>query len=104
MDVLAAFLNECCTIAPTTSASARELYDAYRRWCDENGERWASQKAFGLRLKERGFSSERLGREKVYTWLGVGLARLDDQHGEPPPRPDQGVGQIATDGAAWGVV
>jgi hypothetical protein len=62
MDVLAAFLDECCTVAPTASTSARELYAAYRAWCEEGGERWASHKAFGLRLKERGFTSERVGR------------------------------------------
>ena len=74
MDTLAAFLDERCTVAPAESAAARDLYAAYRTWCEDTGERWTSQKAFGLRLRERGFTSERVGRAKVHTWLGVGLA------------------------------
>ena len=50
------------------------------------GERWASQKTFGLRLKERGFTSERVGRGKVHTWFGVGLAA--GRGSIESPRPD----------------
>ena len=55
MDTLADFFAECCMIEPDATASAREVYTRYTLWCEENGERPERQKAFGMRLSERGF-------------------------------------------------
>jgi len=48
------------------------LYTAYTAWAEENGERPASQKAFGLRLTERGFISGR-GSGGGRLWAGLRL-------------------------------
>jgi len=58
-DQLAGFLKDRCVIEATLSVGATELYAAYQTWCEKNGERPDTQRAFGSRLTERGFSAER---------------------------------------------
>jgi len=71
MDVLSEFINACCIISETASATAKELYNAYVRWAEQNGEKTISQTAFGIRLTERGFIQKR--RARVRRWSGIGL-------------------------------
>lgn len=74
MDLLADFLAECCATGPDKKVPAKQLYEAYRNWCEKNGEQPVSQKAFGMRLTERGFLREKKG---IYWWYGIGLLNLD---------------------------
>jgi putative DNA primase/helicase len=53
MDVLAGFLAECCELDTGHWQYAKDLYECYKRWCDENGERPEPQRKFGGRLGER---------------------------------------------------
>lgn len=69
MDVLAQFLDTCCHVEPDATATARELYGAYKQWCDDTGEHKLSQKSFGTRLTERGFERRR-GRDG-YSYHGL---------------------------------
>jgi putative DNA primase/helicase len=71
-DVLAEFLGSECVQGPTAQALSRDLYARYGRWCETNGERPLSQKAFGQKLEERGFWPKR-GTGGVRRWEGVGL-------------------------------
>ena len=73
MDVLAGFVAECCEVSEHQRAYARELYAAYKRWCDETGERIESQKKFGGRLKERGFLNDRDSKTGRSMWSGLAL-------------------------------
>src|SRR3712207_5834425 len=59
MDVLAAFLADCCLRGEDEEAFAGELWGAWKRWCEETGEQAGSQKRFGGRLAERGFLNHR---------------------------------------------
>jgi P4 family phage/plasmid primase-like protien len=70
MDVVAQFLEECCETSPNAEIGATKLYQAYKRWCENNGERYEKQTSFGLQLAEKGYI-----KEKVYTvkYLGVKL-------------------------------
>lgn len=72
MDVLGAFFEDRCVLGDGMRAAAGELYKAYTDWCEKNGERSVlSQRAFGLRLTERGLQQAKShGRRD---WLGVGL-------------------------------
>ncbi len=78
MDVLGAFLEDCCVVNPKAHCAAKDLYAAYQQWCDETGEKAMTQKAVGLRLAERGFDSAQMGKARTRTWLGVGLKTDDD--------------------------
>lgn len=71
MDILQAFINDCCIVGPDYEATAKALYKEFSSWCEENGERAWKQTAFGIRLRERGFDNKR--RRKGVAWLGIGL-------------------------------
>jgi putative DNA primase/helicase len=70
MDTIGRFLDEVCTLDPTGRTKAAVLYTRYRYWAEQAGERDPlTQKAFGLRLAERGLTAER-DREARW-WKGV---------------------------------
>ncbi|MEX1096750.1 MAG: phage/plasmid primase, P4 family [Planctomycetales bacterium] len=76
MDVLGEFLSECCLLRREARVSSHELYDEYKRWAIDVGERVLSQKRFSLGMEHRG---KQLGFRKQHTrdgksWIGVGLA------------------------------
>jgi putative DNA primase/helicase len=73
MDVLAGFLAQCCELETGHWEYAKNLYDCYKRWCDENGERPEPQRKFGGRLGERGFQRDRGGSRGAGIWRGVRL-------------------------------
>ena len=73
MDVLAGFLAECCELDTGHWEYAKDLYECYKRWCDENGERPEPQRKFGGRLGERGFLRDRGGARGAGIWRGVRL-------------------------------
>jgi putative DNA primase/helicase len=73
MDVLAGFLAECCELDSGHWEYAKDLYECYKRWCDENGERPEPQRKFGGRLGERGFQRDRGGSRGAGIWRGVRL-------------------------------
>jgi len=81
MDTLAAFFEDRCVIHPNAEVGATRLYQYYQIWCDKAGEKWETQKAFGMRLGERGFVSKqgtRAPHKGLKIWYGIGL-RVDDQ-------------------------
>ncbi len=55
MDVLGDFFHQKCIEGPSESVKSKDLYAAYKTWCEESGERFNSQKRLGSRLRERGF-------------------------------------------------
>jgi putative DNA primase/helicase len=73
MDVLAAFLADCCLRAEDEDAFAGELWGAWKRWCEETGEQAGSQKRFGGRLAERGFLNHRDSKTGRKVWSGLSL-------------------------------
>jgi len=59
MDVLGAFIGERCDLRPDATAKASELYEAYKKWAVESGERAISSRRFGRTMTERGFERYR---------------------------------------------
>jgi putative DNA primase/helicase len=79
-DLLAPFFAECCVLGPRLVATAAELYQAYRAWCDRSQERRPlSQKRLGAALRERGLTRDR-NNTGNYIWWGIGLR---ETHREP---------------------
>jgi putative DNA primase/helicase len=81
MDTLAVFLGDRCLTQPGLTVIAGQLYDAFKSWCEANGEHAISQRALGLRLQERGFESVRLGKARTRGWMGLGLLEADASTG-----------------------
>ncbi len=80
MDVLGPFLDEATVAAEGCRITARELYEAYEKWCAANGERAKSQKGFAMSLRERGFEAVK-GTKGVRCWAGLGLRPEGDPGG-----------------------
>jgi putative DNA primase/helicase len=71
MDVLGQFITECCLVGLNYRSKASDLYDAYRHWCEQNGEHAEVQRVWGMALTERGFKSYKVqGRS---WWRGTAL-------------------------------
>jgi len=71
MDVIAAFIKECCVQGPEQRVGATTLYKEYQGWCSQTGEQVVTQKAFGTALAEQGFTSGRKASERY--WQGITL-------------------------------
>lgn len=72
MDVLAGFLADCCILHPNAESTAKELYEAYKTWCENNGETAISQRMFGGRLSERELDRSQKGGG-IRVWKGISL-------------------------------
>lgn len=84
-DALGNFLDDRCVVDPRASAPATPLYETYQSWCQENGEKPASQRFFGLRLGDRGFVKSRYGKGGRKLWVGLRLLDENDLPGLDEP-------------------
>jgi len=80
MDVLGGFLGDRCALEPQAMAITKQLYQAYKLWADESGERAITKKAMGLRLSERGFVPVK-GNRGARGWRGLRLLQEAAQSG-----------------------
>ena len=67
MDILAPFIEDCCELGTGYEVKSKALYEAYKTWCDTNGEKHLSQKKLTSRLLERGDITSIRNR----TWRGL---------------------------------
>ncbi len=73
MDTISKFLDECTVSAPCRCVKARDLYNVYVRWCDENGEFKLTNTKFGTEIVKR------FARAKTMTgWIYNGIDFNDD--------------------------
>jgi putative DNA primase/helicase len=74
MDIVGRFMDECCLVSPEYVVPAKEVYNAFKAWSQEQGEKWVmSQQAFGMKLTEKGHESKRGGSSGAYRYPGIGL-------------------------------
>jgi putative DNA primase/helicase len=77
-DVIGQFLDEHTVRMPAASVKAGVLYGAFKKWCDEGGQKPANGNEFGAEVQGRGI--ERVKRAAGYVYLGIGL-HADSEHG-----------------------
>jgi P4 family phage/plasmid primase-like protien len=68
-DLIGAWLADCCQLTNQCEGLSTTLYNSYKFWCDTNGLMKSSNKVFGRRLAERGFTSRR--SNGISVWAGV---------------------------------
>lgn len=78
MDVLAAWMKDCCVVKKTAETKASELYSSYTIWCEQSGEYPEKQRKFGMRLKERGFDQF---TSNGAWWRGIGICGTNGTNG-----------------------
>ena len=74
MNVLAPFIEDCCELGTGYEVKSKALYEAYKTWCETNGEKHLSQKKLTSRLLERGdITKRRFGHQGTKGLQGIGL-------------------------------
>jgi putative DNA primase/helicase len=74
MDILAPFIEDSCVLGPECEVKSKDLYDAYKKWCEANGEKDSSQKKLTSLLLERGdITKRRFGHQGTKGLRGIGL-------------------------------
>lgn len=68
MDTISKFLDECTVSAPCRCVKARDLYNVYSRWCEENGEYKLTNTKFGSEVQKR-YERKRVTTGYVYCEL-----------------------------------
>jgi putative DNA primase/helicase len=68
-DILGAWLEECCE--RDGEAEGRNLYDSYRKWCDDQGEHCWSRRGWANAMIERGFGQRKSDSRRMF--VGVSL-------------------------------
>ena len=72
MDTVSAFLEERCTLLSSLRVNPTELFDAYKRNCEKNGEVFLPMKRFGVSLNNKGYE---VSKSNGRAWrLGIGLS------------------------------
>jgi putative DNA primase/helicase len=84
MDFIALFLDAKCIDAPDLSVKAGELYEAYKKWCTDGGEKYETNTSFGLRMSERGY-------KKIKTRKGIMYLNIMLLPDEDPENDDESV-------------
>ena len=74
------FIEECCSVFSGGASTARDLYIAYLRWCDENDHQPLRQLEFGMNLTQLGYRRQRRSRGRHW-WMGISLTAEDDWEG-----------------------
>jgi putative DNA primase/helicase len=72
-DVLGLFLADYCSIHPAAKESVANLWQTFREWSAENGDRFLplTRSQFTDRLEARGFKKVRAGHDRTWTWQGL---------------------------------
>ena len=69
-DTIGQFILECCEVGPGLSARGSLLYDAYKTWATDNGDKPMSKNAFGQRMKKR---FELVAPKNFVNYGGIGI-------------------------------
>jgi len=77
MDVIAAFIQDCCVLGDEREVSSKALYEEYTGWCTQMGESPVSQKALATALQERGCTSGRKSGGRL--WCGIALKEYETE-------------------------
>ena len=85
-DFLNDFLKEMCVVDPEEKVPVKEMWDAYKQWCEGQGEEPAQGRTFNHMMEERGFVRK---QARVYgvsgkAWIGIRLKEHDELMKELP--------------------
>lgn len=76
-DSIHAFIAKHCELGHGCSVGKDSLYDAYCRYCIDNGRESHKKHAFMRNLRSQGFKETRHTKSREYMWSGIGLRKGD---------------------------
>jgi len=65
------FFEDCCVIAKNEFDTFEHLWDGWTDWCEDTREFVGTKKAFGQKLKDKGFHSDIYGPNRAMTYFGI---------------------------------
>ncbi|MBT3181203.1 MAG: hypothetical protein HN337_01700 [Deltaproteobacteria bacterium] len=71
MDTIELFMDERCVTGAHEEVRVSKLYSVYTNWCIGSRETPLTKRAFGMKLKERGFEQRRTRDWRFWTGIGV---------------------------------
>jgi putative DNA primase/helicase len=74
-DTVQNFFDDCCIIAKDQNDTFAHIWDGYVDWCEDAKEYIGTKKAFGQKLKDKGFQSIEQGADHTVTYLGIHCTR-----------------------------
>jgi putative DNA primase/helicase len=69
------FFDDCCVIAKDEFDSFAHLWDGYVDWCEDCREYVGTKKAFGQKLRDKGFQWILYGPDRAMTYVGIRCIR-----------------------------
>jgi phage/plasmid-associated DNA primase len=72
------YFDEEAVVDPNATVLSSTLYERFKQWSIENGEEVISQKQFGPKLVERGFTRIRQAGTGKTAYRGIGILESDD--------------------------
>lgn len=79
-DILKQFIEDRCEENKAFTIEAKKLYEAYRKWCEQNGYRYLASRAFYRVLEEHGLDKRNGSGNKVMI-DGIALADIQEELG-----------------------
>lgn len=74
-DSIHAFVAQVCVIGPNQSVGKDALYEAYCKFCIDNGRESHKKHSFMRNMRSQGFKEVRHTRSREYMWSGIGLRK-----------------------------
>jgi putative DNA primase/helicase len=65
--------DECTERDPQAEAASSKLFASWKLWCDDNGERPGTSKAFSQRLTDLGLTSKHTRAGTVFFGIRMGV-------------------------------
>ena len=84
-DVIGRFFDDCCILESGHQTQASLLYQAFRNWCERNGEKGYAANKFGAMVsKEKQLDRirTRIDKKSCYVWKGIGVVSDLEYSGE----------------------
>ena len=75
-DVIGRFFDDCCILESGHQTQASLLYQAFKEWCERNGEKGYAANKFGAMVsKEKQLDRirTRIDKKSCYVWKGIGV-------------------------------
>lgn len=77
-DSIHAFLVKCCDLEQSATTSKDSLYEAYCKFCVDNGRESHKKHSFMRSMRSQGFKEMRHPRTREYLWVGISLKKRGD--------------------------
>lgn len=74
MDIINDFITERCVIGSDLKVATKDLYEAFKEWCERNGDRAIAKRTLATRLREKGYKPDRVDRAGTRGWKGLNLS------------------------------